>query len=89
MTRRTSRQLPSAPLSWDPSSRETWNQLLSVLENSELFDRGRRTRPLFIVRGTVSAPVTLDVNNPEVTALTHVVARLLQSLAPSPYVDIR
>lgn len=90
MTRRlTSRTLPQAPATWDPSSREVWNTLLAVLENSDLFDRGRRSRPQFIVQGTVSAAVTLDLANPSVTALTNVVGSLLLALQNSNFVDVR
>jgi hypothetical protein len=63
--------------------KDAWNKLTKVLEQSDLFDLGRRTRPLFVVQGTVSALVTLDVNSPSVTALTHVVGKLLLALQPS------
>jgi hypothetical protein len=90
VTRRiSSRTLPSAPNEWDPSSRAVWNQLIKVLEQSDLFDLGRRTRPQFIIQGTVSAPLTLDVNNPSVTVLTHVVGKLLEALGSSNFVDTR
>jgi len=90
MTRRlSSRSLPAPPDSWDDSSKAAWNKLTKVLEQSDLFDLGRRTRPLFVVQGTVSAPVTLDVNSPSVTALTHVVGKLLLALQPSNFVDVR
>ena len=90
MTRRlSSRTFPDAPQGWDPSSREVWNRLVRTLETSDLFDRGRRTRPAFIVQGTVSAVTTLDVLNPSVTALTHVVGRLLLALQSSNFADVR
>lgn len=90
MTRRiSSRNLPGPPPHWDASTREVWNLLTKVLEQSDLFDQGRRTRPQFLIQGTVSAPVTLDMNNPEVTALTHVVGKLLQALGSSNFVDVR
>ncbi len=90
MTRRiSSRSFPAPPVEWDASSRDAWNQLIKVLEQSDLFDLGRRTRPLFIVQGTVSAPTTLDMNNPSVTALTNVVGKLLLALQPSNFVDVR
>ena len=90
MTRRiSSRTFPSPPPSWDPSSQDAWNQLVKVLEQSDLFDLGRRSRPLFVVQGTVSAPVTLDVNSPSVTALTHIVGKLLLALQPSNFTDVR
>jgi hypothetical protein len=90
MTRRiSSRTFPDAPADWDASSRDVWNSLIKVLEQSDLFDQGRRTRPLFVVQGTVSAPVTLDVNNPSVSVLTHVVGKLLLALQPSNFVDVR
>ena len=74
MTRRiSSRVFPDAPAEWDASSRDVWNRLIKVLEQSDLFDQGRRTRPQFIVQGTVSAPLTVDMLNPSVTALTNVV----------------
>lgn len=85
----TSRTLPAAPANWDASSKGAWNTLLRVLESSDLFDAGRRTRPAFIVQGTVSAPVTLDVNNPNVTVLAHIVGKLLNALQRSQYVDVR
>jgi len=87
--RLTSRTFPNAPVNWDPSSTSAWNALIRVLEASDLFDPGRRTRPAFIVQGTVSAPVTLDVNNPSVTVLTHVVGKLLNALQRSTFVDVR
>ena len=90
MTRRiSSRSFPDAPSAWDPSSRDAWNSLIKVLEQSDLFDLGRRTRPLFVIQGTVSAATTLDMTNPSVTALTNVVGRLLQALQPSNFVDVR
>ena len=89
MTRLTSRQFPAAPITWDASSREVWNKLIQVLEASPTFDQGRRSRPTFIIQGTVSAPTTLDLSNPEVTALTHVVAKLIQALDRSGFVDAR
>lgn len=90
MTRRiSSRSFPDAPSAWDPSSRDAWNSLIKVLEQSDLFDLGRRNRPLFVIQGTVSAATTLDMTNPSVTALTNVVGRLLQALQPSNFVDIR
>ncbi len=90
MTRRiSSRSFPSAPVEWDTSSRETWNRLIKVLEQSDLFDLGRRTRPQFIIQGTVSAPTTLDLTTPSVTALTHIVGKLLVALQSSNFVDVR
>ena len=89
-TRRIGTQgLPDAPPSWDKSSREVWTRLIQILENSEIFDKARRTRPQFVLIGTVSAPTTLDVDNPEVTALTHTMAKLLLALEGSNFVDIR
>ena len=90
MTRRiSSRTLPSPPSDWDASSREVWNQLIKVLEQSDLFDLGRRTRPQFIIQGTVSAPLTVDMLNPSVTVLTNVVGKLLLALQASNFVDVR
>lgn len=90
MTRRlSSRLLPDAPSGWDASSQEVWNRLIRTLESSDLFDRGRRTRPQFIVKGTVSAPVTLDLSAPSVSVLTHIVGKLLLALQPSNFTDVR
>lgn len=90
MTRRiSSRSFPAAPPDWDPASREVWNQLIKVLEQSDLFDPGRRTRPQFIIQGTVSAPITVDMLNPSVTVLTNVVGKLLIALQSSNFVDVR
>jgi len=90
MTRRiSSRQLPGPPNEWDPTTREVWNRLIKVLEQSDLFDLGRRTRPEFIIQGTVSAPTTLDMNSPSVTVLTNVVGKLLQALQSSNFVNVR
>jgi hypothetical protein len=90
VTRRiSSRTFPDAPADWDASSRDVWNALIKVLEQSDLFDQGRRTRPLFVVQGTISAGTTLDAANPSVTVLTQVVGKLLQALQPSNFVDVR
>ena len=91
MTRRiSSRTFPAAPADWDPASREVWNQLIKVLEQSDLFDPGRRTRPQFIVQGTVSAPTTVDMNTPPTLAqLTNIVGKLLVALQSSNFVDVR
>ena len=84
-----SQTFPDAPQHWDPSSTEVWRRLTQILESSELFDKGRRTRPQFIVVGTVSAPLTLDVNNPSVTVVTHILGKLLVALEGNTYVDVR
>jgi hypothetical protein len=90
MTRRiSSRTFPAPPAEWDASSKDAWNQLTKVLEQSDLFDLGRRTRPQFIIQGTVSAPLTVDMTNPSVTALTNVVGKLLLALQSSNFVDVR
>ena len=89
MRRTTSRQFPAAPQNWDASSKEVWDSLIRTLENSDLFDRGRRTRPAFIVKTTLSAPVTLDLSAPNVSVLTHVVGKLLIALQNSNFVDVR
>lgn len=91
MTRRiSSRSFPAAPSEWDASSREVWNRLIKVLEQSDLFDLGRRTRPLFVVEGTVSAPTTIDMNTPPTLAeLTNIVGKLLLALQSSNFVDVR
>ncbi len=83
------RPLPSAPAEWDRSSQEVWSHLIQALENSSLFDKGRRFRPQFVVKGTVSAPVTFEINTPEVTAATHTLAKLLLALQNSTFVDVR
>lgn len=87
--RRTSRSFPDAPADWDASSRTTWNQLIQVLEGSDLFDQGRRSRPQFYVKTTISAPTTLDLSAPEVTALAHTLAKLLVALDRSAFIDVR
>lgn len=91
MTRRiSSRELPAPPVEWDASSRDAWNRLIKVLEQSDLFDLGRRTRPQFIVQGTVSAPTTIDMNTPPTLAeLTNIVGKLLLALQSSNFVDVR
>jgi hypothetical protein len=91
MTRRiSSRTFPAAPSEWDAASRETWNQLIKVLEQSDLFDPGRRTRPLFIVQGTVSAPVTINMNGGTSNReLANIVGKLLVALQASNFVDVR
>jgi hypothetical protein len=90
MSRRiSSRTFPDPPFEWDASSRDAWNSLIKVLEQSDLFDLGRRSRPQFIVQGTVSAPLTVDMANPSVTALTNVVGKLLLALQSSNFVDVR
>jgi hypothetical protein len=90
MTRRiSSRTFPAPPAEWDASSKDAWNQLTKVLEQSDLFDLGRRTRPQFIIQGTVSAPLTVDMLNPSVTVLTNVVGKLLLALQSSNFVDVR
>ena len=90
MTRRISaRTLPAAPPEWDSSSRETWNRLITVLEQSDLFDPGRRTRPQFIVSGTVSAPVTFDPQNSSNAETRQVLGKLLIALQSSNFVDVR
>jgi hypothetical protein len=90
MTRRlSSRSFPSAPSDWDPASREVWNHLLRVLEQSDLFDPGRRTRPQFVIQGTVSAPVTLNMSTATLSELTNTVGKLLIALQSSNFVDVR
>lgn len=90
MTRRlSSRTFPSAPPEWDASSRDTWNALIKVLERSDLFDPGRRTRPQFVIKGTVSAPVTLDLTTPSLDQLNNIVGKLLIALQSSNFVDVR
>jgi hypothetical protein len=86
--RRTSRQFPAAPATWDASSKETWSRLISVLESSELFDTGRRTRPYFYIPNViVSVSTTLDPDTISLRDLAHVVAKLVQELGRGPYVD--
>jgi hypothetical protein len=91
MTRRiSSRSFPAAPPDWDSSSRDAWNRLIKVLEQSDLFDLGRRTRPQFVIQGTVSAPVTLNVNGGTSNReLANIVGKLLIALQSSNFVDVR
>jgi hypothetical protein len=90
MTRRiSSRTFPSAPPEWDESSRDAWNRLIKVLEQSDLFDPGRRTRPQFIIKGTVSAPITVDMATASLPDLTNIVGKLLIALQASNFVDVR
>lgn len=87
--RRTLRAFPDAPSEWDATSREVWHRLIQTLESSDLFDKGRRTRPQFIVKGTVSAPTTLDLSTPEVTVLANIIGKLLVAFADTNFVDVR
>jgi len=90
MSHRSAAQtFPEAPQDWDAPSKAAWARLIQVLMASDLFDRGRRTRPQFVVEGTVSAPVTLDVNAPDLTTLTHTVAKLLIAFQNNHAVDVR
>ena len=91
MTRRiSSRTFPDPPAEWDASSRDVWVRLIRVLEQSDLFDQGRRSRPQFVVQGTVSAPTTIDMNTPPTLAqLTNIVGKLLLALQSSNFVDVR
>lgn len=88
-TRSSPNSLPQAPPDWKPSDREAWSRLIHALEDSPLFNRGQRTAPKFIVLGSVSAAVTLDVATPDLTALTHIVGRLLIALNQLPQIDVR
>lgn len=87
--RRNIRAFPDAPSEWDASSREVWHRLTRTLEDSDLFDKGRRTRPQFIVKGTVSAPTTLDLSAPDLAVLTNIVGKLLIALRNSNFTDVR
>ena len=87
--RRNIRAFPDAPPDWDASSREVWHRLTRTLEDSDLFDKGRRTRPQFVVKGTVSAPTTLDLSTPDLAALTNIVGKLLIALRSSNFADVR
>ena len=91
MTRRiSSRSFPAAPEEWDAPSREVWNRLIKVLEQSDLFDLGRRTRPQFVIDGTVSAPVTISMNGGTSNReLANIVGKLLVALQSSNFVDVR
>jgi hypothetical protein len=90
MTRRiNSQRLPDAPASWDASSKEAWRSLISTLENSELFDPSRRTLPDFIVTGSISASVTLEVGSASLHELRIIVARLIMALNDSNYISAR
>lgn len=81
--------LPRAPLAWDPSSKEVWNKLIAALEANQDQAQQRRNKVQFVVKGTVSAPTTVDLASPNVTALTLVVANLLVALQGSDTIDLR
>jgi hypothetical protein len=66
-----------------------WVRLTQLLEGSSIFNNARRTRAQFVVKGTVSAPVTFEVNAPEVTAATHSLAKLLIAFNDSGLIDVR
>jgi hypothetical protein len=90
MTRRIINQrLPDAPLAWDPSSKEAWRRLITVLENSELFDASRRTLPEFIVQGSLSPSVTVDVDGATLAELRAIVGRLIIALDDSKFLTAR
>jgi hypothetical protein len=82
-------RLPDAPASWSPSDREVWNRLIKTLETNFPFDKGRRSAPLFYVKGTVSAPVTLDVATPNLTNVVQILGKLLVAIKALPQVDVR
>lgn len=88
MSRRTQNtRLPDAPPTWDTSSRDTWNSLMRALETSNLFDAGRRTLPEFHVAGSVSAAVTLNVEDGSLQQLRHIVGRMLIALDDTQYLE--
>lgn len=89
MARNRRAPLPAPPQDWDSSSRDVWVRLTQILETSELFERGRRTLPQFVVKGTVSAPVTFDANSANVTVATQSLAKLLLALGDSNFIDVR
>lgn len=80
---------PDAPQQWSQSSKSAWMHLIRALETSPTFTTSYRTRPTFLVASTVSAPVTLDMNSPDITVLSQVLAKLLVALSPSPYIKVR
>lgn len=83
------RTFPDPPKEWDASSRAVWYRLIQILENSELFDKGRRNVPAFIVKGSISIGTTVEIASPSVTTLTHQLARLLVGLQGTPYVNVK
>jgi hypothetical protein len=90
MARNRTPGLPAPPNDWDSSSRDVWVRLTQILENSDLFPRGRRTLPQFVVKGTVSVSVTFDAAGAGgVAAATQVLGKLLLSLQDSNFVDVR
>jgi hypothetical protein len=90
VTRRIITQsFPDPPKEWDASTQDVWRRLIQVLEASNLFDKARRNRLQFVVKGTVSSAVTLDLANPSVTANTNILGHLLVALQGAPYLDVR
>lgn len=83
------RSLPGAPTHWDPSSKEAWHQLIRILEATPIINSSRRALPQFIVKGTVSAATTVDLLVPEVTALAHIVSKLIIALNLTNLLDVR
>lgn len=89
MARNRTSPLPAPPQDWDSSSRDVWVRLTQIIETSELFPRGRRILPQFVVKGTVSASVTFDAASANVTVATQALAKLLLALQDSNFVDVR
>ncbi len=90
MTRPTNTQFyPNAPLGWAPSDREVWNQLIAALQRRDTLERSRANTRRFVIKGTVSAPVTVDLASPSVTALTLITANLIEVLAAAGLVNSR
>lgn len=85
----SSSSFPDPPKHWDASSQDVWRRLIQILSASEEFGVARRNKTQFVIKGTVSVPVTLDLTNPEVTANALILANLLVALRGSQYVDVR
>ena len=82
-------QYPSAPVGWSASDRDAWNQLVGALQRRDNLERARNNTRKFFIKGTVSAPVTVDLANPSVTALTLIVANLLEVINDAGLVNSR
>ncbi len=82
-------QYPGPPTNWSASDREAWNQLIGALQRRDTIERARNNTRKFFIKGTVSAPVTVDLASPSVTALTLIVANLLEVLNDAALVNSR
>ncbi len=85
----TRQTYPAAPAEWSPSAVAVWNQLIQSLQQRDNIERSRNTTRKFLIKGTVSAPVTVDLASPSVTALTLIVANLLEVLNDAALVNSR